>query len=94
MTLDGGWGYILSTVIGVVLAELLGWARRNSDHSKNATDDAHGRIDKFERDFLIYQKHVAEEYVKAQSVDQIRRDIFKVIERLERKVDQLLSEKP
>lgn len=73
MTLDGGWGYILSTVIGVVLAELFNHWRRHSDHkhgvsteeakrAQSAAEVANRRIDDLERDFLRYQRSVAEKY--------------------------------
>jgi hypothetical protein len=87
MTLDGGWGYILSTVIGVVLAEVFNFWRRASDQKHKSVDDAaenaqtaadaaSKKADELEKQFLRYQAHVAENYYPKGEQRDFERAIF------------------
>lgn len=62
MNWDGGGGYIASAVIGSLVMWILMRFDRHSDHSKEATESAHSKVDDLEKDFLRYQAHVAEHY--------------------------------
>ena len=91
MTWDSGGAIILSTVIGVVLVWIGGLVTKHFDNSHGVAASADERVDDLEKQFLKYQAYVAEHYVKTDSVDRIKRDIFSVIQRLEEKMDRLIS---
>lgn len=62
MNWDGGAGYIISAIIGSFAMWLFSRFDRHSDHSKEATDSAHEKVDELEKKFLEYKAHVAEHY--------------------------------
>lgn len=96
MTLDGGWGLIIATIVGVLLV----WVGNLvTGHFSNATskgDDAHQRIDDVneridvnEKEFLRFQTHVAETYARVPGIERMENNIFAALNRLEAKVDKL-----
>lgn len=98
MTLDGGWGLIIASVITVVLM----WARDlvvgHFSNSKETGDDAHERIDaldkrvdEFEKDYLRSQTKIAETYARISGVERMETNIFAVLARLEQKIDDMKS---
>jgi hypothetical protein len=93
MTFDGGWGYILSTCIGVALMWIGGLVTRHFDHSQDAADDAGKAVEELEKRFLEYKAHVAEHYVKVLTVERMETNIFAVMSRIEAKVDDLHKER-
>lgn len=91
MSFDGGWGYILSTVIGVVISEIFNFARRHSDHVKETGDEdieraqataeaAVKRADELEKQFLRYQAHVAESYYPKGEQRDFERAVFQKLD--------------
>ena len=87
MTMDGGWGLIIATVIGVVLVWIGNIATKHFSNNEDAADAAHRRINELSdkvadiaMDQLRHQRYVAENYVKQP-----------VFERLEAKIDRLLE---
>jgi len=87
MTLDGGWGLIIATVVGVVLVWIGNLIAKHFGNSEDSADEAHVRINtltdkvaELAMDQLRHQRHVAENYVKQS-----------VFERLEAKIDRLLE---
>jgi hypothetical protein len=99
MTLDGGWGYILSTVLGVVLMWIGGLVsghfrgiKRGSDDSHERIDQSNERVDQLEREFLKYQTHAADTFARISGVERMETNIFAVLARLEHKVDNVLKQ--
>lgn len=90
MTWDSGGAIILSTVIGVVLVWIGGLVTKHFDNSHEVASSADQSVDKLEKEFLRYQAHVAEHYVKTTAFESMKRDMFGVIARLEEKLDRLL----
>lgn len=87
MTLDGGWGLIIATVVGVVLVWVGNLIAKHFDNSEDSAEKAHERIgdlgeklSELAMDQLRHQQHVAETYVKQST-----------LERLEAKIDRLLE---
>lgn len=93
MSFDGGWGYILSTCIGVVLMWVGGLVSKHFDHSQDAADNAGEKVDLLEKEFLNYKAHVAEHYVKVPTMERMESNIFAVMSRIEAKVDEALKER-
>lgn len=88
MTLDGGWGLILATVIGVVLVWIGNMAAKHFGNSEKDTDDAHAKIASMAKDIatvamdlLKHQRYVAENYVPKQAFDRIEAKLDRLIER-------------
>jgi hypothetical protein len=93
MTMDGGWGYILSTCIGIVLMWVGGLVTRHFDNSQEAADGADAKVEALEKKFLEYKAHVAEHYVKVPTMERMESNIFSVMSRIEAKVDELHSQR-
>lgn len=96
MSFDGGWGYILSTVIGVVLVWLGQMVGKHFGKGEEVADDAHIKIDdlyelvtNLRTDFLIYQRHVSETYAKTTQLERMETGILTAIQRLEEKIDRM-----
>ena len=88
MTLDGGWGLIIATVVGVVLVWIGNMAAKHWGNSESDTDEAHDRISKLAEkiaevamDLLKHQRYVAENYVPKQAFDRIEAKLDRLIER-------------
>jgi hypothetical protein len=91
MTLDNGWAMIISSVLTVFLIWIGNIAVKHFTDTQGKATSTDEAVSKLYQEFLKFQTHVAEHYVKAASVENIRRDIFGVIARLESKVDRLLE---
>lgn len=96
MTFDGGWGYILSTVIGVVLVWIGQLAGKHFGKGEEVADDAHAKIEDLYKlvtilrtDFLSYQRHVAESYAKTTQLERMETGILTALQRLEEKLDRM-----
>lgn len=96
MTLDGAWGLIIATVVGVVLVWVGNMAGGLFNHSKEKGDGAHVRIDEltervdvFEKESLRFHTHVAETYARVPGIERMENNIFAALNRLESKVDKL-----
>lgn len=96
MTLDGGWGLIIATVVGVLLVWIGNLAAGHFSNTKEKGDGAHERIDSqserldmLERDFLKYQTVAANEFARLSGVERMETNIFAALNRLEAKVDKL-----
>lgn len=96
MTLDGGWGLIIATVVGVLLVWIGNLIGGHFNNSKEKGDGAHERIDllvergeQLERDFLKYQTIAANEFARLSGVERMETNIFAALNRLEQKVDKL-----
>jgi hypothetical protein len=96
MTLDGGWGLIIATVVGVMLVWVGNLIAGHFNNSKEKGDGAHERIDGLnerievnEREFLRFQTHIAETYARVPGIERMENNIFAVLNRLEAKVDKL-----
>lgn len=88
MTLDGGWGLILATVIGVVLVWIGNMAAKHFGNSEKETEDAHGRIndlsDKLANlamDLLKHQRYVSDNYVKISAFERLESKLDRALER-------------
>jgi hypothetical protein len=80
MNWDGGGGYIASAVIGSIVMWVLMRIDRHSDHSKEATEGAHSKVDSLEKDFLRYQAHVAEHYQLKTEHREFEKSVFKKLD--------------
>lgn len=96
MTLDGGLGLLIATIVGVVLVWLGNMVAGLFNHSKEKGDGAHERIDDIaeridvnEKEFLRFQTHVAETYARVPGIERMENNIFAALNRLEAKVDKL-----
>jgi pyruvate-formate lyase-activating enzyme len=96
MTLDGGWGLIIATVIGVVLVWLRDIAVKHFSNGEDDIKAAHEKIKEqevFLRDIALqfqrYQTHVAENYAKIPAVERMETNIYSVMRRIEEKIDRL-----
>lgn len=94
MTLDGGWGLIIATIVGVVLVWVGNLASGHFGHATSKGDTAHARVDALaeqvdvnEKEFLRFQTHVAENYAKHAQMERLENNIFSALTRLEVKVD-------
>lgn len=94
MTMDGGWGLIIATVVGVVLVWIGNLAAGHFGHAAQRGSAAHDRIDGLaeqvevnEKEFLRFQTHVAENYAKHAQMERLENNIFSALTRLEVKVD-------
>ena len=88
MTLDGGWGLIISTIIGIVLVWIGNMAAKHFGNSEQATEAAHDRIAALSEkiaevamDLLKHQRYVAETYVPKQAFERIEAKLDRLIER-------------
>ncbi len=88
MTLDGGWGLILSTVIGIVLVWIGNMAAKHFGNSEEAAEAAHDRIAALSEkiaevamDLLKHQRYVAETYVPKAAFERIEAKLDRLIER-------------
>lgn len=96
MTLDGGWGLIIATVVGVVLVWVGTLVSGHFSNAKEKGEGAHervdaliSRVDEFERDYLRSQTKVAETYARISGVERMETNIFAVLARLEAKIDDM-----
>lgn len=80
MNMDGGAGYIISAIIGSIVMWIFNRFDRHSDHSKEATDSAHEKVDELEKTFLKYQAHVAEHYQMKMEHREFEKAIFKKLD--------------
>jgi chromosome segregation ATPase len=94
MTLDGGWGLIIATVIGVVMVWIGTLVQGHFGHASTKGESAHARVDDLEeqvtvneKEFLRFQTHVAENYAKHAQMERLENNIFSALTRLEVKVD-------
>jgi hypothetical protein len=88
MTMDGGWGLILATVIGVVLVWIGNMAAKHFGNSEEAADGAHDRINELSdklanlaMDLLKHQRYVAENYAKTTALERIESKLDRLLER-------------
>lgn len=88
MTMDGGWGLILATVIGVVLVWIGGMVAKHFGNSEQAADGAHTRIndlsDKLANlamDLLKHQRYVSDNYVKISAFERLESKLDRALER-------------
>lgn len=93
MTMDGGWGLIIATVVGVVLVWIGNLTVKHFDNSEDKADSAGDRVNALEKEFLKYQAHVAENYQKIETANRMEEKIFGVLARVEAKVDDLRNER-
>lgn len=96
MTLDGGWGLIIASVVTVVLMWIGNLVGGHFSNSKEKGEGAHDRIDglesrvnEFEKDYLRSQTKVAETYARISGVERMETNIFAVLARLEAKIDDM-----
>lgn len=94
MTLDGGWGLIIATIVGVVLVWIGNMASGHFGNAAKRGETAHTRLDDLaeqvevnEKEFLRFQTHVAENYAKHAQMERLENNIFSALTRLEVKVD-------
>ena len=94
MTLDGGWGLIIATALGVFMVWIGNLVQGHFGHSSNKGETAHAKIDALgervdvnEKEFLRFQTHVAENYAKHAQMERLENNIFSALTRLEVKVD-------
>jgi N-acetylglucosamine kinase-like BadF-type ATPase len=87
MTFDGGWGYILSTVIGVVLVWIGNMVARHFDHSMDdaeaASDVANAAMERAsenEKQLLRYQAYVAEHFCQKNDQRDFEKAVFKKLD--------------
>lgn len=64
MSFDGGWGYILSAIIGSAVMWIFNRWDRHSDRTSEDNEQAHAKVDALEKKFLEYRTYVAENYVR------------------------------
>ncbi|WP_017773854.1 hypothetical protein [Paraburkholderia kururiensis] len=99
MTLDGGWGYILSTVIGVMLSEMLSFARRHSEHregvsnqaarrAQETADQALSKAMEAENELLKYRIEAQKDFAPNRRVDGLEERIFQMLESIDEKLDR------
>lgn len=96
MTLDGGWGLIIATVVGVVLVWIgnlivghFGNAAGNGDKAHDRIDALNRIVEENEKDYLRFQTKVAETYARITGVERMETNIFAVLARLEAKIDDM-----
>lgn len=96
MTLDGGWGLIIATVVGVVLVWCGNIAAKHWGNSEDDTKAAHAHIEELfvlYRDLALqfqrYQTHVAESYAKIPALERMENNIYAAMARIEGKLDRL-----
>jgi hypothetical protein len=96
MTLDGGWGLIIATVVGVMLVWIGNLISGHFSNAKEKGDGAHERVDalnqrvdEFERDYLRSQTKAAETFARISGVERMETNIFAVLARLEAKIDDM-----
>lgn len=96
MTLDGGWGLIIATVVGVVLVWLGNMAGKHFGNTEDDFETAREHIEELftlHRDLALqfqrYQTHVAENYVKIPAMERMETNLYNAMSRIEVKIDRL-----
>lgn len=96
MTLDGGWGLIIATMIGVLMTWLGGLVVKHFSNNEEAADGAHSAVKELDKrvtalqiDQLEYKAYMAEHYAKIAQLERMESTIFAVMQRIEQKVDRL-----
>lgn len=96
MTWDSGGAIMLSSIITVILMWIGSLVSKHFGNTEQSSDKAHDRIAELaevvevhEREFLQYQKHVAETYARIASIERMESNIYASLLRLEAKMDKL-----